>query len=998
MAESVVEIIIKVAAPNAQQTVAQVEGALKSLGVTAKTAAASASVMGGELNNIEADLTRVHTALFKTLGALSLIGAGAAAAKAAFDGLKRVIAESIDAVDKFHDQAVSLAAILTDMSKNKGPAVWAQNFAYATSEMNRMHQISAQLGVSWKAMEMAQRAFADIGIAPQTEAEAQAMAQVAKQAQFIAVTRMADLGSVLQIRMLVSGTAAASSQLGEVLRANLGMTSKQLQAWLQMHIAAQDLPQAMARAMGSLNAGAAEVSNSLSVQKTILLDNVDSIQRMAAGGAWSAITNAVKGINDWLSSSWSTIANDLKPAFDEFGQVAAGLILSLKNNWQDWVAAIRVGIGIIEGFINLLQDVVRIIGAISTAWNSVVFVMEKIVGLMDRITHPLGGPTAPVNTAPAAAQAQFAHRGQKGFDQFGNIVGPGTGFPQHAPTQTPPPAAAAGGSSAFKSALDSVNQWVRHMEALAGTIDDAVAREKQLVLITEQAKAKYEAIAVSGKRAADERRQALDKVAELEDQLITKEHNLARLEVTQKIQGANEYLDLLKANNEINLSDQIAFKERELAYDHLTATEKMQIEREIYTLKNELRKQDEAAAKRAAEAEKKATADRLAANEADYQFRREIGTATLSDHIAMLEQELATEKLTSQQILTIRRQIATETISLHKKQAQTQMDSVMQGLDTTKLFAGLKPQTDQQHIADLNDEIAAYRQILAIQASLLPNEQDRAKILEAQRGILTAQVGIYATLMKPITDATSAVTKTIEGAFTQMWDSVLTGSQSFGQALMTFFANIGKSIISQVGQMFAKSLVQSLNLEPMLNKMFGGINGMLGGVGGQADALQAAGLQTSAAQIMLTASMNMITAATAMAGGNAVGTAIGPGGGGFVSSLTTLASGIHGFKDGGVLTRKSLIPFTMAASGGVYSSPTLAMVAEAGSSEAIVPLKGGAIPVDMRAGGGRSSTTNIFAWDTMTGQDQLYRHRDFIAGLHQETLSNNNPAARSGRE
>ena len=73
-------------------------------------------------------------------------------------------------------------------------------------------------------------------------------------------------------------------------------------------------------------------------------------------------------------------------------------------------------------------------------------------------------------------------------------------------------------------------------------------------------------------------------------------------------------------------------------------------------------------------------------------------------------------------------------------------------------------------------------------------------------------------------------------------------------------------------------------------------------------------------------------------------------------------SNLFGFADGGVMTGRGPLPLRAYASGGVASSPQLAMYGEGSVPEAFVPLPDGRrIPVQMRGGGGggRAVVVNI---------------------------------------
>ena len=54
--------------------------------------------------------------------------------------------------------------------------------------------------------------------------------------------------------------------------------------------------------------------------------------------------------------------------------------------------------------------------------------------------------------------------------------------------------------------------------------------------------------------------------------------------------------------------------------------------------------------------------------------------------------------------------------------------------------------------------------------------------------------------------------------------------------------------------------------------------------------------------------------------------------------------------EGGIFAG-ALRPIAAFAGGGIVRRPTVAMVGEGGGPEAVIPLKGGAVPVDLNLGG-----------------------------------------------
>jgi lambda family phage tail tape measure protein len=89
----------------------------------------------------------------------------------------------------------------------------------------------------------------------------------------------------------------------------------------------------------------------------------------------------------------------------------------------------------------------------------------------------------------------------------------------------------------------------------------------------------------------------------------------------------------------------------------------------------------------------------------------------------------------------------------------------------------------------------------------------------------------------------------------------------------------------------------------------------------------------------------------------------------FSSALPALGAGVgslFGFANGGVMSSGGSAPLTRYASGGVATSPQLAMFGEGATPEAFVPLPDGrSIPVQMR--GGMSGGTNYYILPVVSG-------------------------------
>jgi hypothetical protein len=112
--------------------------------------------------------------------------------------------------------------------------------------------------------------------------------------------------------------------------------------------------------------------------------------------------------------------------------------------------------------------------------------------------------------------------------------------------------------------------------------------------------------------------------------------------------------------------------------------------------------------------------------------------------------------------------------------------------------------------------------------------------------------------------------------------------------------------------------------------------------------------------------------------------------GGSYSSLAmdSAHAGMYGLKDGGVLPG-GFMPIRAFASGGIADRPTFGIVGEGGESEAVIPLKGGKVPVEMRGGSSKASINfTIVAADTKDMDRLLMDRRSLIVGMVSDGMRN----------
>ena len=116
-------------------------------------------------------------------------------------------------------------------------------------------------------------------------------------------------------------------------------------------------------------------------------------------------------------------------------------------------------------------------------------------------------------------------------------------------------------------------------------------------------------------------------------------------------------------------------------------------------------------------------------------------------------------------------------------------------------------------------------------------------------------------------------------------------------------------------------------------------------------------------------------------------------GGGSYSSIAMDSAhmGAYGLKDGGVLPG-GFLPIRAFASGGIADRPTFGLVGEGGGSEAVIPLKGGKVPVEMRGGSSNPNINfTIIAADTRDMDRLLMDRRSLIVGMMADGMRNASP-------
>ena len=119
-----------------------------------------------------------------------------------------------------------------------------------------------------------------------------------------------------------------------------------------------------------------------------------------------------------------------------------------------------------------------------------------------------------------------------------------------------------------------------------------------------------------------------------------------------------------------------------------------------------------------------------------------------------------------------------------------------------------------------------------------------------------------------------------------------------------------------------------------------------------------------------------------------LGGILGGGGGAPTTGLGALEA-FYGYKEGGILPG-SFAPIRAFADGGIISRPTLGMIGEGGVPEAVIPLKGGKVPVEVmgRDRGAMNININVIAADTKDFDRLLMDRRPLIMSMFADSMRN----------
>jgi hypothetical protein len=252
-------------------------------------------------------------------------------------------------------------------------------------------------------------------------------------------------------------------------------------------------------------------------------------------------------------------------------------------------------------------------------------------------------------------------------------------------------------------------------------------------------------------------------------------------------------------------------------------------------------------------------------------------------------------------------------------------------------------QATTEELQRANEELIKALEAYAAIATGAEKVRLETEIWRLKLGQIAKEAG--EVLSTPFTEAA----RTIEAAFSTLFTNILTFAKGPGEALLDFFRSVATSIIKIVADAAAKAIVEAIGVKKMIESLFSE-GGLFSGKGG---------------------------------------------GGGFIGLL--LGALIPFLFAKGGISPGPLTPIAAAANGLLVNRPTLAMVGEGGQQEAVIPMPGGKVPVEMRGASGVNLYLTVQAWDTVTGMEQLYKHADFLGDLLSGRLRANHAGLRRMR-
>jgi len=365
----------------------------------------------GELNNVD----RQAASTFGNMGGYAssamsqiagIVGVTLTVA-GAFYAVERAVRFSIQAQEEFRIKTIEIGSGLTNLAKEGQGSyekMFRQNFQYAQKMYEEIRKEDAKRFASADDLMTAYNALVQKGYGVRLD-EVDALGVLTDKIKLATAGQNTQLQINQEIRGLLDGQVRAGSLLGMELQSRLGPQWKDLVA---QHRNAGTLLQWLASMWPGIAAACAEVEKTLEAQSTTLTGNLKSIGRQGMEGAYIAIVNILRDINDYLReneaiivdkivSAWTTVEFYTRKVLDNIESMNKATSVSVPTNPQERTTGQQAFMAWREAFdpINWMNSLLTtgkflwngIIDSIGNAWDSAQRLSSVVKDLMDYISE-----------------------------------------------------------------------------------------------------------------------------------------------------------------------------------------------------------------------------------------------------------------------------------------------------------------------------------------------------------------------------------------------------------------------------------------------------------------------------------------------------------------------------------------------------------------------------------------------------------------------------------
>jgi len=961
MADSTIEVILRASAVGFPQAVGTAKQSLEQLGTSASGATTqlkSTALAGENLGNV------LERSLFKSIGALSLIGAAAMEMKRAWGSLIEFYQSGIQYTAQFEQETHQLALELSALGRQHG-AGYVQDLEYANEAIEKLHGSVASMGGDIKLAETMFHAFIAAGVVPDSDAAIQKIAQLNLVLSTMITSRRPLVAIQQEMLQLLDGEIGKNNQIANQLERQLGFTDKQLLNWVKTGIEVGDLPSKMAAALDPGKQAIADWENLLPQIQAQIKAVSDETKRSGMKEAYQDVTKAQK---EWL--------NDLQTHKAQHAQAIA--------------------------------NITSLVGDLTLAWNRATRALYDYVGLAL-------SPNAPLSAGYSGKGPQDDMRDSRPPGHF--IL----------PSDRPPLATTqpgwgqtgrgGGGNEWLTIQRDLIGEAAQRAEALAGRIEDAAVREARLAAIHQKEANDYAYLAAHTADAAKAEGLRL-RATQLTTQAINEQRQAvkdaaqeAKALVEAHVRASEEFLAHVRAMGISAPADQLAGQQRIQQYlsgviqtgtgkgataDQQSAAQaalalRKGIDEQIVALRRSINAELTAANKAQLDEELKAVQDHMSDLEAAGQLSYDQKVALINQEIALVQnaedQKLVAVKEATDQISTLRRELASAAVENARQEAEAakQLSSEME-----RAYKGLMEPIDSATKAVTSSISSGFEK--AFNDLIYGAQRGHSAILDLFQGIGKSIIAQTGKIISENITASLGLDKMLTGLFSGVSGATggVKGSEDAQRRAQLIVAKAADTQ-SVAASVFQRAVVEFQAAVAALRgqSVSGGTTGPTGPFTNIPGVPPATGIPgTPSAQ-----GTGPLSFASDILGIPQIQAAMG--GGGIVSGALSLARLL--FRGSGGLMPGSFMPVAAFAGGGVAYNPTIGIFAEQGA-EAAIPLKNGKIPVDLGSrSGGDTHIYYINAIDSQSFEDAMHRNHRAVARVHARNMGLNDPNMRPGR-